>query len=394
MEGVMAKKADGFVLPQRGFVFWPVGTGDSTTIVIDEKTVIQIDLHHLECSNDDGDPHTPIVDRLVALLPKRDGKPYLAVFVLTHPDKDHCLGYADLQKRVTIGELWFSPRIFREYKCDLCDDACVFQKEAKRRVKKTIENPSASTGDRVRIIGYDDLLKEDDYKGFPKERLTIPGNTVTEVDGVELSAKFRAFVHGPFKDDCDGDRNDASLALQITLRSDKVVGQCLLLGDHCYPTVKRMFDRSKQDDVAWNVLLAAHHCSKSVMYWKGDGETEETLKQDLLDATEKAQQTPGHIVASSEAIPTSNKDGDNPPHAKAKQRYEEIAIDDFLCTQEHPSTGEPKPIVFEFDASGLKLKASTAKAVGSNSALAAAVAGARGTAEPPRDRVGFGKIDD
>lgn len=237
----MTKKSDGFVLPEQGFVFWPVGTGDSTTIVVDDKTVIQVDLHHLACADEDGDPHTPIVDRLVSLLPKRDGKPYQAIFALTHPDEDHCLGFVDLQKRVTIGELWFSPRIFREYKKDLCDDACVFQKEAKRRVKKTIEDPAVGTGHRVRIIGYDDLLKENEYKGFPKERLTIPGNAVTELDGVDASAKFRAFVHAPFKDDCDGERNDASLALHITLKSGKVTGRCLLLGDHCYPTVKRIF---------------------------------------------------------------------------------------------------------------------------------------------------------
>src|SRR5437016_14432624 len=71
-------------------------------------------------------------------------------------------------------------------------------------------------------------------------------------------------------------------------------------------------------------------------HWKDEGDAEETLKQDVLDAVEKAQQSPGHIVASAEPIPASNKDGDNPPHAKAKQRYEEIATDSFLCTQEHP----------------------------------------------------------
>ena len=33
----MAKLED-FTLPDRGFVFWPVGSGDSTTIVIDGRT--------------------------------------------------------------------------------------------------------------------------------------------------------------------------------------------------------------------------------------------------------------------------------------------------------------------------------------------------------------------
>ena len=38
-----------FALPKQGFVFWPVGTGDSSTIVAKEnELVMQIDLHHSE----------------------------------------------------------------------------------------------------------------------------------------------------------------------------------------------------------------------------------------------------------------------------------------------------------------------------------------------------------
>jgi hypothetical protein len=57
--------------------------------------VLQFDLHHLGGSDGKDDPHTPIVDRLVELLPKKDNKPYLSVFVLTHPDMDHCLGFRE-----------------------------------------------------------------------------------------------------------------------------------------------------------------------------------------------------------------------------------------------------------------------------------------------------------
>jgi hypothetical protein len=40
--------------PRRGFIFWPVGTGDSTTIVVDQKEgmILQIDLRHMECASD------------------------------------------------------------------------------------------------------------------------------------------------------------------------------------------------------------------------------------------------------------------------------------------------------------------------------------------------------
>jgi hypothetical protein len=392
----MGKSGKDFSLPERGFAFWPVGTGDTTTVAVDEKTVMQVDLHHLECADEDEDPRTPIIDRLVELLPKVDGKPYLATFVLTHPDEDHCCGFGEFLKRVKIGELWFSPRIFREYKKDLCADAKAFCKEATRRVNKTIADPAGvASGDRVRIIGYDELLKEDEYAGFPKERLTVPGNAVTELDGTDCSATFRAFVHAPFKDDADGERNDTSIAIQVTLIKGKGVGKCLLLGDHCYPALKKIFDYSDDADLEWNVMLAPHHCSKSAMYWCDEGEKEESLKQDILDAMEEAEQSPGYIVASSDPIPESNQSGDNPPHAKAKRRYEEIVDDEFICTQEHPNKEHPQPVVFEVTESGVILQESEdAKKDESQKSLAAAVVTARGTSEPPKDRVGFGRRDD
>ena len=42
-----------FTLPDRGFVFWPVGTGDSTTIVIDEDRVMQVDIRQMEVKSPD-----------------------------------------------------------------------------------------------------------------------------------------------------------------------------------------------------------------------------------------------------------------------------------------------------------------------------------------------------
>jgi hypothetical protein len=70
------------------------------------------------------------ISLLVALLPERDGKPYLAAFGATHLDKDHIQGFADLLDRVTIGDLWFTPRVLWEQDQDeLCEDAKVFVAE-------------------------------------------------------------------------------------------------------------------------------------------------------------------------------------------------------------------------------------------------------------------------
>src|SRR5205823_2236023 len=148
-----------FELPPRGIVFWPVSVGDSTTVVIDEETVLQIDLHHLEASEDDDDPRLPIVDRLIESLPQRDGKPYLAGFAATHLDADHILGFAELLDRVTIGDLWFTPRTFRDVdEGTLCEDGKVFVKEAERRIDEVKRQGGVASGDRIRIIGHDELL--------------------------------------------------------------------------------------------------------------------------------------------------------------------------------------------------------------------------------------------
>jgi hypothetical protein len=388
----MKKKKTEFSIPEQGFIFWPIGTGDSTTVAVSEKIVLQVDLRHMSCADEEDDPHTPLVDTLVDILPQVDEKPYLSVFVLTHPDEDHCLGFAELFKKIQIGEIWFTPRIFREFSKDLCDDAKAFAKEAERRVKVTIAKKGAvGSGDRVRIIGYDDLLKEEEFKGFPSTLLTIPGNAVTVLDGEDCAGSFRAFVHSPFKDDSEGERNETSLGMQVTLYSGEASGRAILLGDLCYPTVKRIFDQSDDDDLKWNAFLAPHHCSKSVMYWQEEGEKEESLKQDILDLIEKAADTPGYIVASSEPIPSSNNPGDNPPHAKAKARYEEIAPDGFLCTQEHPNEKNPEPILFSLKSKGLVYEASKGKRAESQKNLVGAVGLARGSSEPPKERVGFGK---
>ena len=381
------------VVPERGFIFWPVGSGDSTTIVVDKDMFVQVDLRHLTCADeDDDDPRMAVVDKLVEILPKVGNKPYLSVFVLTHPDEDHCRGFIELLSRVIIGEIWHTPRVFREYPRDLCEDAQAFRKEAKRRVKKTIENSgSAESGDRVRVIGEDDLLDEEDYKGFPSDRLTVPGAAISDLDDTDCSDRFKAFVHGPFKDDCDGDRNDTSVAIQVTLLSGEKTARALLFGDLCYPTLKRIFDSSTVDDIAWNIFLTPHHCSKSVMYWKGEDDAEEVLKQELLDSIEAAALSPGYIVASCEPIPSSNQPGDNPPHAIAKDRYEEITLDKFLCTQEHPNETTPEPIIFALGEAGLTYQEPTKSETIKSDRIAAAVVTARGPQKTPDNRVGFGR---
>ncbi len=327
-------------LPEKGFVFWPVGCGDSTTVVVRDDVVLQIDIRHAESAEDDDDPKVPVIDELLNLLPKKDGKPYLAAFGATHLDKDHITGFKELKDKVTIGDLWFTPRVLWEQDEDeLCEDAKAFRDEAERRIKKLKADKTVGSGDRIRIIGYGPDLEQhrEIYKNLPEGAVTVPGSEFTAIDGTDYADDFRTFVHAPFKEDAEAERNRTSFALQITLKNGAETLRGLTFGDLAYKGLRQIFDRSDSGDLEWDVFLSPHHCSKSVMYAQDedDDEGEEKLQQGLLDDIEAAACADAYIVASSPPIPAKDEDGANPPHRKAASRYEELVDDGhFVCTGE------------------------------------------------------------
>ncbi len=379
---------------ERGIIFWPVGNGDSTTVIVNEDVFLQVDICHHEKAENDESAEIPVLDELLKLLPKKDGEPYLAVFALTHPDEDHCKGFEELLKKAQIGEIWFTPRVFDEFKKDLCSDAKAFQEETKRRIKKVIDNKGeVASGDRIRIVGYSEDLKED-YRGFPNIYISVPGKTTSMLNGTDYSSHFKAFFHSPFKDDLDGDRNDTSLAMQITLINGPSKGKIMLLGDLSYPILRKIYDRSDEQDVAWDVFLAPHHCSKSAMYYKDDEVNEDTPRHDILDdIRDSAVATNHYIIASSRPIPARNSEGDNPPHAKAFNRYiENVAPTDFICTMEHPVEA-PVPVVFGMTEKGLsyqKQKSDEGPSDDKAEKLSAVVFNSRSDGKAPQSRGGYG----
>ncbi|GGK81698.1 hypothetical protein Sme01_62920 [Sphaerisporangium melleum] len=352
-------------LPNMGVVFWPVGTGDSTTIVVSEDVVVQVDLHDMAKADDDDNPEVPVVDRLVEALPTVGDRPYLAVFVLTHADKDHCLGFADLLNKVDIGELWATPRLWREYEQaadeKLCEDAKAFQDEAERRVKavkKAIEEGKEPvSGDRVIVIGYDTDHDKHAYDELPEQYKSGPGKSITTLDGQSCEGRFEAFIHAPFAADCAAERNDTSVAMQVALtETDGETGKILLFGDLAHETIMKIFTYSEKHKrnhyLEWDVLLAPHHCSKKVMFLPQDGK--DVLQQDIMDAFARHSRHGAIVVSSSGVIPSSDEPGKNPPHRKAADEYEEI-VDELICTMEWPDAGAPTPVVFAVDADGARV---------------------------------------
>lgn len=347
-------------LTPRGVVFWPVGTGDSTTIVVDEEIVVQVDLNDQVQADADGSKVVAVVDQLAESLPPTGpgGMPYLAVFVLTHADVDHCRGFEDLLSEVAIGELWVTPRLWREYLdegVELSAPAEAFRQEAERRIAATLAagEDGPVSGDRILVIGYDADHDVHAYSELPDRFLAWPGSVITTLDGVDCTGRFEAFLHAPFKDDCAKARNDTSVAMQVTLFDGPGSGQLLLLGDLAAATVGKIFEVSGANGnagrLAWDVLLAPHHCSKHAVYEDGE------VRQDILDALEASARLGARVVSSSHPFRAEDKPGDNPPHRKARDRYQEVVDEPVLCTMEHGSAEAPSAVVFEVDDQGVRL---------------------------------------
>lgn len=352
--------------PQIGAVFWPVGTGDSTTVVVSDELVLQVDLHDMAKADDDTNPEVPVVDRLVEALPVLDGRPYLAVFALTHADTDHCLGFADLLQQVTIGELWATPRLWREYAESngegLSEDGKAFQEEAERRVaavkSATEDGDPVPSGDRIIVIGYDTDHDTHAYDELPEEFKSGPGQAITSLDGQDCSAEFEAFIHAPFEDDCAAARNETSLAMQVTLTdASGQAGKVLLFGDLAHDTIMKIFDYSEYHDrkqyLEWDVLLAPHHCSKKVMYVP-DEDGNDVFQRDVMDAFDRNANPSPVVISSSALIPAADITGANPPHRKAANRYQAIS-EEFICTMAWPDASSPAPVVFVVDAVGARI---------------------------------------
>ena len=105
------------------------------------------------------------------------GRLYVDVLLISHPDKDHCTGlkkhfhlgppddWSKTADKIFIRELWSSPMVFRRASCQhvLCEDAKAFNSEARRRVQRYRDTYGAVTdGDRILILGEDEDGKTDD----------------------------------------------------------------------------------------------------------------------------------------------------------------------------------------------------------------------------------------
>jgi beta-lactamase superfamily II metal-dependent hydrolase len=365
--------------------FFPVDNGDMTLICLGDKSgkTILIDCNIRAAADDPDDKTRDVATDLRERL-KRDsnGRPYVDVFLLSHPDQDHCRGlkkhfhlgapanYADdkkpdNEKRIMIGEIWSSPMVFRRASVEhtLCDDAKAFNTEAKRRVAVAREKNCSGIddGDRVLILGEDENGKTDDILAI----VVKVDDDITKVNGAENKV-FKGRLLAPLpKSESDEEeeefrKNHSSVILNMELADDEAretVKNFLSGGDAEVVIWEKLWAKHKQAPAVlkYDLLQTPHHCS-----WH-------SLSQDSRsDLGDKAKVSPdaksalsqirdgGRIVSSSRAI--KDDDCDPPSHA-TKKEYESIAKDakgEFICTGENPTEASPAPMEFTVSDQALK----------------------------------------
>lgn len=350
--------------------FYPVDNGDTVLIKVD-KTTIQIDANIRE-SDDCYDVMSDLLDEFST---DGEGRYHLDLFMLTHPDEDHCHGidtnyylgdpdkYSDEDLEndlVIIDELMVTPMLFTDA---TSAPAKALKKEAERRRKLWDENSSDKTkaGNRLVIIGYDGDKKYENVTSY------IPGETIKKINGKSMTL-LEFFVHSPFKDSlvegrAEADKNETSIVMQARLKYNstdtKPSALYLFGGDADHYIWEEIQDQSSahgnDDKLDFDIFMAPHHCSwtyfNDVPYKKGETDEPVESSKDLI----KDHKTKGAvIIASSKQI---KDDDDNPPHYPAKEEYVKlIGSDKFISLAEEPDTKKPKPVVYEVTSSGFQRK--------------------------------------
>lgn len=357
--------------------FFPVDNGDMTLIELESGKTILIDVNIRAAADDPDDPTRDVAKDLRKHL-KRDhqGRFYVDVFLLSHPDQDHCSGLDrhfhlgppgdHVGDKILIREIWSSPLIFRRASKNhsLCDDAKKFNTEAKRRVARYRESGTGvGDGDRILILGRDENGKTDDLTGI----LVEVDSLITRVNGTPdpgLSARLL----GPLPksgDESEEDtlsKNHSSVILQFTITAVGGISRFLTGGDAEVAIWERLWDRHSQRTqwLEYDLLQAPHHCS-----WHSLSYDSWTEKGEAAQVSEKARRalsqadSGAHIVSSSKPIKDDDAD---PPCIRAKREYESIlkpVTGKFLCTGEYPSEKHPAPMVFEIGRYGLSLKSAS-----------------------------------
>jgi len=355
-------------------VFYPVGNGDTTQIILSAGRRILFDYCHRQKAEGEDTPEIDLKKQLRDELENAD-RDNFNVVAFTHADVDHIQGsteFFELQHaekyqgngRIKIKQLWVPAAMLLEEanRDQLSDEFVILRQEARHRL---LEGKGILVFSQPQTL-MDWLVPKLKERGLPanaRDHLFVDAGHLVEGftlqnDGVEF------FCHSPFIKHCDdGDiiRNDASLVFNVRFRANGSDYDYLEIGDATWEALEEIVSATKKhynvDRLAWDLLNIPHHCSYLALSDdKGQNETtpKPLVKELLLQGKPDA-----YIVSCSRPVPDSKDAYDQvqPPHIQARKTYEKylktVGGRKFLVTMEEPNASHPEPITFEVTSGGV-----------------------------------------
>lgn len=362
-------------------IFYPVGNGDSSQIILLNKKRILLDYCHRRNGEDGETPEIDLKSKLKTEL-EDVNRDYFDVVAFTHADDDHIRGSTDFFEleyskkyqggdRTKIKELWVPAAMLLEEasRDEQSEEFVILRQEARHRLLE---------GEKILVFSkpqrlMDWLIPKLKERGLPADARDhlfvdagqiVPGLTLA-ADGIEF------FCHSPFVKHCDdGDiiRNDAALVFNVRFRIDGNEYDYFAVGDASWEALEDIVEITKahknDDRLDWDLFNVPHHCSyKALSDEKGE---KETIPKDRVKELLEHGKHSAYEVSSSKPIPNhkSAYSEKQPPHIQARNTYERylknIGGRKFLVTMEEPNANKPKPLEFEVSSGGITWAQSSA----------------------------------
>jgi hypothetical protein len=357
-------------------IFYPVGNGDTTQIVLSNGRRILFDFCHRDGAEDTDTPEIDLKRRLKEDL-KAANRDHFDVVGFTHADLDHIQGsteFFELQHakkyqgegRIKIRELWVPAAMLLEEadKDHQQEENVLLRQEGRHRL---LEGKDILVFSKPQVLTdwLEPLLKARGESTSARDHLFIDAGTI--VPGFSLTNDaIEFFCHSPYVKHCDeGDviRNRASLVLNVRFRAGGAHYDFLEAGDATWEELEDIVNTTKYhnngDRLAWNLYNIPHHCSYLALNEAGQKGEKETEPRALVKELLLQGKSDAYIVSCSRPIPDVRESYDEiqPPHIQARKAYERHLRDvggrKFLVTMEEPNTRRPEPIVFEIGGGGL-----------------------------------------
>lgn len=354
-------------------IFYPVGNGDTSQVVLANKKRLLFDFCHREQGEGAKEPLIDLKKRLTEEL-KAEGRDDFDVVGFTHGDDDHISNSTTFYEllhspkyqgkgRYKIKELWVPAAMVLEpaTKENKDGEVIIWREEARYRLRE---------GKGIRVFSKPEKLKD----WLEKNGMSVESRNHLITDAGQLVPGFTLqqhgiefFVHSPFiKHTAEGDvlRNECTLIFQVRFEVGGTRTDYLAVGDANSDILEDMVDatkRHKNDDrLNWNLFNIPHHCSYKALAPEGQKGDRETIPTEKVKELLRHGQPDAYIVSSSKPISDDAEayKQEQPPHIQARNAYErylkEVGGRKFLVTMSEPNGFNPEPIKFEIDAKGLR----------------------------------------